>query len=105
MLNLEWWWFINLKRLDKPYARGGEWIIHERTTSPFISNGVYKTKEKAVEKYNLYKETLKIHNIGIRDEVVYLESENRYWTITHTDYSSPTPKYSIDWHRYTEKDF
>ena len=45
--------FINLIRLIKPYANGDSYAVYETTTNPFCSNGLFKTKEKAEEKYNL----------------------------------------------------
>lgn len=43
--------FINLIRLNKPYANGVSWAIYETTCSPFCSNGFFKTYEKAKEKF------------------------------------------------------
>lgn len=44
---------VNLIRLNKPYANGDCYAVHETTKSPFCSNGLFKTIEKAREKFNL----------------------------------------------------
>lgn len=44
---------VNLIKLVKPYADGISFAVHETTKSPFCSNGLYKTIEKATEKFNL----------------------------------------------------
>lgn len=44
---------INLIRLSKPYANGNSYAVHETTSSPFCSNGLFKTYEQAIEKFNL----------------------------------------------------
>jgi len=44
---------VNLIRLNKPYANGDCYAVHETTKSPFCSNGLFKTYEKAIEKFNL----------------------------------------------------
>ena len=45
--------FINLIRLIKPYANGVKYAVYETTKSPFCSNGLYTTLEKAKAKFNL----------------------------------------------------
>lgn len=45
--------YINLIRLNKPYANGVKYAVYETTKSPFCSNGLFKTYEKANEKFNL----------------------------------------------------
>lgn len=44
---------VNLIRLSKPYVNGNSYAVHETTKSPFCSNGLFKTYETAVEKFNL----------------------------------------------------
>jgi len=44
---------VNLIRLIKPYKNGIAYAIYETTKSPFCSNGLFKTIEKANEKFNL----------------------------------------------------
>jgi len=48
---------VNLIRIDKPYSNGDSYAVHETTSSPFCSNGLFKTYEKAIEKFNLMVET------------------------------------------------
>lgn len=45
--------FVNLIRLKKPYADGTSFAVYETTKSPFCSNGLYKTHEKAKQKFDL----------------------------------------------------
>ena len=45
--------FVNLIRLKKPYANGDSYAVYETTKSPFCSNGLFKTLEKATDKFNL----------------------------------------------------
>lgn len=45
--------FVNLIRLVKPYANGNYYAVYETTKSPFCSNGMFKTFERAKEKYDL----------------------------------------------------
>lgn len=45
--------FVNLIRLTKPYADGTEYAVYETTNNPFCSNGLFKTYEKAKEKFEL----------------------------------------------------
>ena len=44
---------VNLIRLNKPYADGTAYAVHETTKNPFCSNGLFKTFEKAKDKFNL----------------------------------------------------
>jgi len=44
---------VNLIRLVKPYANGNAYAVHETTKSPFCSNGMFKTYDKAKEKFEL----------------------------------------------------
>jgi hypothetical protein len=44
---------VNLIRLNKPYANGNSYAVHETTKSPFCSNGLYKTFEGAKAKFDL----------------------------------------------------
>lgn len=41
--------FVNLIRLTKPYANGNSFAVYETTKSPFCSNGMFKTFERAKE--------------------------------------------------------
>jgi hypothetical protein len=45
--------FVNLIKLNKPYADGIEFGVYETTKSPFCSNGIFKTYDKAKEKFEL----------------------------------------------------
>jgi hypothetical protein len=45
--------FINVIKLNKPYANGISFAVYETTKSAFCSNGLFKTIEKAQEKFNL----------------------------------------------------
>jgi len=44
---------VNLIRLIKPYANGQSYAVHETTKSPFCSNGLFTTLEKAKAKFDL----------------------------------------------------
>lgn len=44
---------VNLIRLMKPYANGISYAVHETTKSPFCSNGMFKTYQKAKNKFEL----------------------------------------------------
>ena len=44
---------VHLIKINKPYANGDSWAVHETTKSPFRSNGMFKTIEKANEKFDL----------------------------------------------------
>lgn len=48
---------VNLIKLIKPYANGLSFAVHETTTSPFCSNGLFKTYEKAKKKFDLMVST------------------------------------------------
>lgn len=43
---------INLIRLNKPYKYGTKYAVYETTKSPFCSNGLFKTIDKAKDKFN-----------------------------------------------------
>lgn len=43
---------INLIRLNKPYKNGISYAVYETTKSPFCSNGLFKTIDKAKDKFN-----------------------------------------------------
>lgn len=45
--------FVNLIKLNKPYANGVSYAVYETTKSAFCSNGLFITLEKAKEKFNL----------------------------------------------------
>ena len=44
--------FVNLIRLNKPYKNGITYAVYETTKSPFCSNGLFKTIDKAKDKFN-----------------------------------------------------
>ena len=44
---------VNLIRLLKPYANGVRYGVHETTKSPFCSNGMFKTLDSAMAKFEL----------------------------------------------------
>ena len=44
---------VNLIRLIKPYANGISYAVYETTRSAFCSNGLFKTYEKAKQKFDL----------------------------------------------------
>ena len=43
---------INLIKLTKPYKNGITYAVYETTKSPFCSNGLFKTIDKAKYKFN-----------------------------------------------------
>ncbi len=45
--------FVNLIRIKKPYANGLSYAVYETTKSPFCSNGMFTTLEKAQAKFDL----------------------------------------------------
>ena len=45
--------FVNLIKLNKPYANGLSFAVYETTKNPFCSNGLFKTYKKAKEKFDL----------------------------------------------------
>lgn len=45
--------FVNLIRLNKPYKNGISFAVYETTKCAFCSNGLFKTYEKAKEKFEL----------------------------------------------------
>jgi hypothetical protein len=45
--------FVNLIRLNKPYANGISYAVYENTNNAFCSNGLFKTYEKAKLKFEL----------------------------------------------------
>jgi len=44
---------VNLIKLIKPYANGAAYAVHETTKSPFCSNGLFTTLDKAKAKFDL----------------------------------------------------
>ena len=44
---------VNLIKLNKPYKNGISYAIHKTTKSPFCSNGLFTTFEKAKIKFDL----------------------------------------------------
>lgn len=44
---------VNLIKLNKPYANGDSWAVHETTKSIFCSNGMFKDFNSAKDKFNL----------------------------------------------------
>lgn len=44
---------VNLIRLNRPYSDGTKYAVEETTKSPFCSNGMFKTYERAKEKFEL----------------------------------------------------
>ena len=44
--------FVNLIRLNKPYANGVSYAVYETTKSPFCSNGLHISYELAKVKFN-----------------------------------------------------
>jgi len=45
--------FVNLIKLNKPYADGREYAVYETTKSAFCSSGMFKTYPKAKKKFEL----------------------------------------------------
>ena len=45
--------FVNLIKLNKPYKNGLSFAVYETTKSPFCSNGMFATFEKAKTKFDL----------------------------------------------------
>lgn len=74
--------YINLIRLNKPYANGISYAVHETTKSPFCSNGLFKTHEKALEKFNLMVRNAKqeseliFSGVTGNAEIIYQKLEN-----------------------------
>ena len=58
---------VNLIKLNKPYANGVAYAVHETTKSPFCSNGLFKTYKKAREKFDLM-----VHNAKCESELIEL---------------------------------
>ena len=42
--------FINLIKLNKPYANGDNFAVYETTNDPFCSNGLFKNYKKSKNK-------------------------------------------------------
>jgi hypothetical protein len=63
---------VNLIKLIKPYANGVAYAVHETTKSPFCSNGLFKTYEKAREKFDLM-----VHNAKCESELIELNDVQR----------------------------
>ena len=51
-VNFEDGTFMNLIKLTKPYKNGITYAVYETTKSPFCSNGLFKTIDKAKDKFN-----------------------------------------------------
>jgi len=70
--------FVNLIRLIKPYANGDCYAVYERTKSPFCSNGLFKTYEKAKEKFELMirnnQYETKLRNRGLTNNLYYVKT-------------------------------
>lgn len=45
--------FVNLIKLNKPYANGILYAVYETTNNPFCSNGLFTTYKKAKSKFEL----------------------------------------------------
>jgi hypothetical protein len=60
---------VNLIRLNKPYANENAYAVHETTKSPFCSNGMFKTFEKATAKFELMVKNAK-YDSELRNEGV-----------------------------------
>jgi hypothetical protein len=56
---------VNLIRLIKPYANGYSYAVHETTKSPFCSSGMFKTYDKAKEKFELM-----VHNAKYESKLI-----------------------------------
>jgi len=64
---------VNLIRLNKPYANGITYAVHETTKSPFCSNGLFKTPEKAKAKFDLM-----VKNGQTVSKLIKLDRTNNY---------------------------
>lgn len=62
--------YINLIDLRHPYSTGERFAVHETTKSPFCSNGLYRTIEKANEKFDLMVKNGQIESELIKAEVI-----------------------------------
>ena len=60
---------VNLIRLKKPYASGIAYAVHETTKSPFCSNGMFKTYEKAKAKFDLMVRNAKYESKLINEDI------------------------------------
>ena len=58
---------VNLIRLVKPYASGHSYAVHETTTSPFCSSGLFKTYKSARDKFNLMVQNAAATSILIKE--------------------------------------
>jgi len=67
---------VNLIRLNKPYANGNSYAVYETTKSPFCSNGLFKTYEKATEKFLLMVNNGKHESRLIEHEFTNNHTEN-----------------------------
>ncbi len=63
---------VNLIKLNKPYASGIAYAVHETTKSPFCSNGLFNTYDAAKAKFDLMVRNARQLSL-IRD--VYLRSD------------------------------
>lgn len=55
--------FVNLIKLNKAYANGVSFAVYETTNNPFCSNGLFKTEEAAIKKFDLM---VKNHEIYLK---------------------------------------
>ena len=58
---------INLIKLNKPYANGIAYAVHETTKSPFCSNGLFKTENEARIKFELMVRNASYHSELIQE--------------------------------------
>lgn len=56
--------FVNLIKLNKPYANGDSFAVYETTKSVFCSNGLFKTYEQAKKKFDLM-----VHNGSFESKI------------------------------------
>lgn len=57
--------FVNLIEMDKPYANGISFTVYEYSKNPFCSNGLFKTKEEALKKFDLM----------VKNQLIYLNKK------------------------------
>ena len=58
--------FVNLIKLNTPYANGVSYAVYETTKCIFCSNGMFKTYKEAKEKFELM-----VNNASYKTDLLY----------------------------------
>jgi len=73
--------FVNLIKLNKPYANGNQWVVYETTKIMFNTSKQFRTEHKALKRFNkmvdIGKDLSPIINTGERVNNVWITSENK----------------------------